>query len=244
MGEVTMIANHAFEDVAGFESSSRRRPFARAGVIAVLLAQATCGCGSAQPEEDVGTSSAELRSGGDPRLAHYEETYLRWEFGDVTLPTDAHGNAVEKNVVMMPIPSTPGDGTPGTANVTLSPGEGFVLPLFAGLGTSYRDGSPPDPFEPESIFTTLEVDFSIDGKTIIDRRDVSRYLTKFDFDPAIPIDDPVVRAIIWFEGVGVLQNPLSPGQHTLKLDLKNTEPSFGQILEYHNTWNVTVKTGS
>jgi hypothetical protein len=41
--------------------------------------------------------------------------------------------------------------------------------------------------------------------------------------------------------VALLQNPLPPGEHVLKLDEKNAEPGFGGILEYHNTWNVTVK---
>jgi hypothetical protein len=240
-----MVESNLFGDVTGRVSRSTRRPALGFGAVLVGLLSAfmTLGCGAAQPEEEPATSQAELKQGGDPRLARYEETYLRWSYGGMTLPTDAHGNAVEKNIVMLPIPPAPGDGTPATANVTLSAGEGFVLPLFAGLGTSYRDGTPPDPFEPTSIFTTLQLDFAVDGKTLIDTSNVLRYFTKFDIQPAIPIDDPVVKAIIWFEGVGVLHNPLCPGRHTLTLDVKNVEPSFGQLLEYHNTWNITVKPG-
>jgi hypothetical protein len=211
--------------------------------LGLLLALGTFGCGAASPEETVGTTDQADRGGVDGQLAHYQETYYRWEFGDKTLSTDAYGNAVENNVAMLPVPFTPGDGTPGTQNVTLSSGEGFVLPLFGELGTSYRDGTPPDPFEPISIFTTLDIQFSIDGKQVISTENVLRYFSKFEFAPPIPIDDSFIAGIVWLEGVGILQSPLSPGEHVLKLDEKNTEPGFGGILEYHNTWNVTVKQG-
>jgi hypothetical protein len=228
-------------------SRVRRRAFSLglgATACHALLALGALGCSGEAPEssgQELATSEAALRDDGGPRLAHYTETYMRWLFGDKTLPTDANGNAVENKVVMLPVPQTPGDGTPGTANVTLSPGESFVAPLFGGLGTSYRDGTPPDPFEPLSIFTTLDISFSVDGQTLIAPSNVLRYFSKFKFDPPIPIDDPVVSAVIWFEGVSVLHAPLGPGQHVLKLDVKNTEPSFGQLLEYHNTWNITVQ---
>jgi hypothetical protein len=209
----------------------------------LVLTLATLGCGAVPSEQDVATSKAELRSDGAPRLAQYEETYFRWAFGDTTLPIDANGNAFEKNVVMMPIPPTPGDGTPGTASVTLSTGDAFMLPLRAAFGTSYRDGTPPDPFEPESAFTSLDIEFSVDGELLVDTSNVTRYFSKFNFEPAIPYDDPVIQAIIWFEGVGLLHAPLPPGEHVLKLDVKDVEPIFGGLFEFHNTWNVTVQAG-
>ncbi len=210
------------------------------GVACVMLGLAALGCGTAPAEEEVAASRAELRK-PDPRLAQYQETYFRWLFGDKTLSTDAYGNATEKNVVMMPTPQTPGDGTPGSIDVTLGAGEAFTLPFFVELGTSYRDGTPPDPFEPLSLFTTLDIEFTIDGQTLITTDNVLEYFSKFTFEPAIPYDDPVVQGIIWYEGVALLQNPLPPGEHVLTLDEKNAEPGFGGILEYHNTWNVTVK---
>jgi hypothetical protein len=212
------------------------------GGTCLVVAFAVLGCGAAPAEEEVGTSQAELKK-PDPRLARYQETYFRWQFGDKALPTDANGNAIEKNIVMMPTPQTPGDGTPGTIDVTLSAGEGFTLPFFVELGTSYRNGTPPDPFEPLSIFTTLDIKFTIDGKTLITTDNVLSYFSKFTFKPAIPFDDPVIQAVIWYEGVALLQNPLPPGKHVLTLDEKNTEPGFGGILEFHNTWNVRVKPG-
>jgi hypothetical protein len=212
------------------------------GVVCLVVAFSVQGCGAAPTEEDVGSSQAELKK-PDPRLAQYQETYFRWLFGDKVLSNDAFGNAVEKNIVMMPTPQAPGDGTPGSIDVTLGAGEGFTLPFFVELGTSYRNGTPPDPFEARSLFTTLDIKFTIDGKTVITSANVLEYFSQFSFSPPIPFDDAVVQAVIWYQGVALLQNPLPPGKHVLKLDEKNAEPGFGGILEYHNTWNVTVKPG-
>jgi hypothetical protein len=47
-------------------------------------------------------------------LATWEETWFRWAFGDITVPVDANANAlVGDATVLLPTPSTPGDGTPG-----------------------------------------------------------------------------------------------------------------------------------
>lgn len=212
------------------------------GAACLVIAIAALGCGAAPNEEDVATSQAELKR-PDPRLASYQETYFRWLFGDKALSTDSFGNAVEKNIVMMPTPQTPGDGTPGSIDVTLGAGEGFTIPFFVELGTSYRNGNPPDPFEALSLFTTLDIKFTIDGKTLITKDNVLEYFSQFTFSPAIPYDDAVVQAVIWYQGVALLMNPLPPGEHVLTLDEKNAEPGFAGILEYHNTWNVTVEPG-
>lgn len=46
--------------------------------------------------------------------------------------------------------------------------------------------------------------------------------------------------LIWFQSIGILHEPLAPGKHVLKLDVKNTIPAFGFISEFHNTFNITV----
>jgi hypothetical protein len=207
-----------------------------------VIALAALGCSAAPVDEDVGSTQAELKK-PDPRLAASQETYFRSQFGDKALGTDAFGNTVDKNIVMMPTPQTSGDGTPGSLDVTLGAGEGFTVPFFVELGTSYRDGTPPDPFEPLSLFTTLDIKVTLDGKTLITTDNVLSYFSKFRFEPPIPFDDAVVQAIIWYEGVALLQNPLPPGKHVMTLDERNSEPGFGGILEFHNTWNLTVKPG-
>jgi len=181
------------------------------------------------------------------------EVYWRWYAdlaynGIVTIPPDANGNAVaDHNVVLMLLPDAPGDGTPGHLAVTLDAGQSFVLPFLGPLGTSYNDGTPADPFVSDSLFQTLDVQFYVDGVRKVSSRSSERYYTKDEFDPAIPLPGLAqygFEAVIWFQTVGIFHSPLSPGTHTLQLDIINTEPFPpyfpGEFVEYHNTWTVTV----
>jgi hypothetical protein len=174
-------------------------------------------------------------------LRVFQDTYWRWLYGNTTLPTDANGHAVLNGTALMPLPNAPGDGTPGSIDITLSEGQPFFLPLFGELGTSYIDGTPPDPFLDLSIFKTLVIKFTIDGKTVVNSRNVMDYYSQFSLVPPMPYVVANMDALIWFQSIGVLHEPLSPGKHVLKLDVKNTIPAFGFIAEYHNTFNVTVQ---
>jgi len=180
---------------------------------------------------------------GGKSLASWMEIWERWAFGDTTVPTDKNGNAVVRGVVLMPDPGAPGDGTPASIDVTLNEDQPFVLPLWVLLGTSYNDGTPPDPFEPLSIFRTLIINFQIDGRTLVNSNNALDYFSKFRFVPAIPLpaDFSPISSIIWFEGIGVVHEGFDAGRHTLRLDAKNTQPAFGTTFEFHNTWNVRVK---
>jgi hypothetical protein len=214
----------------------------RAAVLALLL-----GLGLSAPAQPSPPPTVGQPGGSGGLLALFENLYWRWAYGGLTLPTDRNGNAVAGVVVMIPIPPTPGDGTPGTQDVTLNAGQPWMLPLWNLLGTSYTDGTPPDPIVGLSIFQTLDITFTIDGKTVVSTRNVMDYFSKFLFVPPVPLNFANIDSIIWFEGIGVLHEALSPGNHTLKLDVKNTQPlppNFGGgVTEYHNTWNVTVKRG-
>ena len=201
---------------------------------ALWLAQSTFAGNAAQP----GNCNAHGSS-----LATWEELYWRWTFGDATVPTDANGNAVVGSVVLLAQPSASGDGTPASVDVTLKTGQSFVLPLWALLGTSYDNGTPPDPFEPVSIFQTLEITFTIDGKTVVDSSNAMDYYSQFSFVPPVPLSFSPINGIVWFEGVGIVHHPLTPGKHVFKLHAKNTQLAFGSIFEYNNTWNMTVKPG-
>ena len=178
-------------------------------------------------------------------LAGWLQLYEPWLFGVQNVPTDSNGNAVVNNhVVLLPLPNTPGDGTPGHLDVTLNAEQGFVLPLWVLLGTDYTDGTPPDPLVDLSIFRTLNITFKIDGKTVIDNSNVLSFYTQFFFNPPIPITGfPPVNSIIWFQGIAIVYHPLSVGTHTLQLDAVNTQPAFGGFFEYHNTWTVAVQPG-
>lgn len=183
-------------------------------------------------------------------LAQWQELYWRWAYGQVTFPADANGNAlVEGNVVLMPLPATPGDGTPGSLSVTLKAGQAFVFPLWNVLGTSYADGTPNDPRVPLSVFQTLDLRLRIDGVTVISGSNLMGYYSSVTFDPPIPLLPPELwfpyKDIIWLQGIGIVHAPLSAGPHTITLDEKNTEPVHDAkgnafIYEYHNTWQVTV----
>jgi hypothetical protein len=139
-------------------------------------------------------------------------------------------------------PDAIGDGAPAHLDVTLNNGQSFVLPLWAELGTSYDDGTPPDPFLPDSVFQTLDISFKIDRVTVVNGRNVMDYYSKFTFSPAIalPPDFSPFASIIWFQGIGIAHAPLAPGIHTFALHAKNTQTAFGGISEYNNTWTVTV----
>ncbi len=181
----------------------------------------------------------------DTSLAAWDAIYWYWAFGDqdiagVAFGADVRGNTTVGDVVLMPLPNAPGDGTPGSIDVTLDSGESFFLPLWTQLGTSYTDGTPPDEFLSLKVFKTLEISFKIDGVPVIDNGNVLDYYAKNAFDPEIPIDFPPYDAVIWFQGINILHAPLSAGKHTLTLDVKNAIPVFGGVAEYHNTWNLKV----
>lgn len=180
-------------------------------------------------------------------LGQWEDLYVRWEYGNLAILPDRNGNAVVNHVVLMPIPATPGDGTPGHLDVTMSPGQPFVLPLQQLLGTSYTDGTPDDPFVDVSWFQTMDITLQVDGVTVINTSNVMDYYSQFSFSPPVPLppDFAPLDSIIWCQAIGFVHTPLSVGTHTIKLDERNTEPlppGFGGgFVEFHNTWTVTVQ---
>jgi hypothetical protein len=181
----------------------------------------------------------------DASLAAWDAIYWYRALGDpddagVNFGADVRGNTTVGDVVLMPLPDAPGDGTPASIDVTLDSGESFFLPLWTQLGTSYTDGTPPDEFFSLKVFKTLDITFKIDGVPVINNGNVLDYYAKDEFDPEVPIDFPPYDAVIWFQGISILHAPLSPGKHTLTLDVKNVIPVFGGVAEYHNTWNLKV----
>ncbi len=164
-------------------------------------------------------------------LAQWQEIYFRWQFGQLVIPPDANGNAAVGNVVLFPVPNTPGDGTPGHLDVTLKSGQAFTVPLLAIVGTS------SDPLVDVSIFRTTDLTLQIDGHTVVDSSNQMEYYTQFYFVPP-------VGSIAWCQEFGIVHTPLSVGTHTLKLDEKTTQPLpaylGGGFREDHNTFTITV----
>ena len=177
-------------------------------------------------------------------LAEWQDVYFRWFVGETSITPDNNGNAIVGNVVLMPLPNVPGDGTPGHLDVTLHSGQAFALPLFYLLGTSYTDGTPSDPLVDVSFFKALNLTLQIDGQTVMTSANLMDYYSQFYFAPAIPINFPPIDSVMWCEDIAIVHTPMSVGTHTIKLDLKTGQPlppNFGGgNLEYHNTWTITV----
>jgi hypothetical protein len=177
-------------------------------------------------------------------LAGWQEIYMRWALGQVVIPPDANGNAVVGKVVLLPVPNTSGDGTPGHLDVTIHSGQAFTVPLLGLLGSSYTDGRPADPLVNVSWFQTTDLTLQIDGVTVVDNLNLMNYYSQFYFAPPVPVSSPPIASVIWCQNLGIVHNPLSVGTHTLKLDEKTTQalpPNLGGGLrEYHNTITITV----
>jgi hypothetical protein len=173
-------------------------------------------------------------------LAQWQALWLDWDVGDVTLETDTYGNARSGPVVLLSVPNTPGDGTPGSLNLTLGVGERFVLPLMLLYGNSYDNGTPNDALVSPSDFQNGTLKLTLDGATIMDNTTAFQFYTSTVYNPPLPFDFPPFTTIIWVQGISMVHTPLLPGQHTMTLDEKFTFPEYSVTFEYHNTWHLTV----
>src|SRR4029079_12968166 len=95
-----------------------------------------------------------------------------------------------------------------------------------------------------SFFQTLNLTVQIDGVTVVDGSNAADYFSEFFFAPPVPINFPPIDSVIWCEDLAVVHSPLSVGTHSIKVDLKSSQPlppTFGGgFPEYHNTWTITV----
>lgn len=193
-----------------------------------------------------GTPPGQSSAFGDS-LSDWQGLFVAWYVGDADIPPDDNGNADVGHVVLMPLPNAPGDGTPGSIDVTLDAGQAFVLPLWSAYGFSYSDGTPDDPLVPLDVFKTLDLKFTIDGKTVIDHTNLMDYYSQTLYDPGLALSFLPGDSVIESQCIGLTHAPLSPGRHTMTLDAVNTQalpPQYGGgFSEYHNTWDVTVKSG-
>ena len=178
-------------------------------------------------------------------LADWLNTYLQWYLNTLvgnptSFETDVNGNTIVGKMVLLNVPNVPGDGTPGSIDINLLPGESFTVPLFTDYGFQYPDGSQ-DPFQDVKIFKTLNIAVKLDGKTIISGKNVFDFYSKFSVDP--PIDLGGGTSVVWAQAISMIHDPLSVGHHKLTLDVVNTipqGPAFPTFAEFHNTWNITV----
>ena len=173
------------------------------------------------------------------------------------------GDSAQGNVIFMPIPDgdlVAGDFSPdnpgvlvGEQSVTLSPGTSFVLPLLSWLGESTDpagncDPAFDDPSIPDALFGTPDLNavVTLDGVPIIvDNQDY--LVSRVDLGCLQPsLSGPPFTAVVFFNGVGFVANPLPPGEHTLRLlgtfiirDPNVLGFTFGVVFD--NTWHITVE---
>ena len=173
--------------------------------------------------------------------------YTDWELGGTTIAPDANQNADVGHVVLLALPSAPGDGTPGSIDITINSGQPFALPFFQWLGNSYTNGSV-DPMASLDDFEDMDITVKVDGVTVITDKNVMDYYTETPLDPPITTDLPQgIGATAWVfaQTVGMVHSPLPPGKHTITLDESVALPDLGipGPIVYHNTWNITVRHG-
>ena len=214
----------------------------------VLGALLTCALLAIQPSAGAGAGAApgNSRTLGQS-LSQWMVDYTSWLLGSRDIDPDVNGNADIGQVVLLALPSAPGDGTPGSIDITLRSGQSFTLPFFQWIGNSYEDGSV-DPMADVNDFRNMQIVVKLDGVPIITQKNVMDYYTEAAFDPPLTTDLPVgIGATAWVfeQSIGIVHAPLPPGKHTLTLDESISLPDLGFTapVVYHNTWNITVKAG-
>ena len=190
---------------------------------------------------------AQSNAGGQS-LGDWLERYWTWYYGG----EGAQPGRV-RNTVFLPLPAgEPTEADPsiseGTLDVKLRPGERFVLPLFAFVGERYLEDLPDDDPAalPPGVVSDAHILLKLDGKTLVDSEvdDMSELFVQTRYFPKPVVYEepheyaPDVHAVsaIWFQGFGVVQPPLSKGEHTIELFVYSDVGGFG----YHNTWHITV----
>jgi hypothetical protein len=225
------------------------------GALALVLAMAANLALAGNPQVAPPNSKAYGKS-----LTEWMGIYWRWYYSGADLEQSKVGP-----VQLMPLPSSEqlyGSWTPedpaylkGELEITLPAGTPFVLPEFAWVGERYAQPDPgwPDdpPMDNAVALRDVSVTLTIDGKTVIsDANKAAFYIPPTAFDPIVVYPQPSSYgsvAAVFYQGVGCVVLPLTPGVHVIKLYepyiiLPGDYPLFpdGYGLIYDNTWIVTV----
>jgi hypothetical protein len=178
-------------------------------------------------------------------LAEAMAKYWAWYYG-------ATGSQELGNLFLVPLPS--GDQISddpviyqGEMSFSVRTGKTLVLPLTFFLGESYVEGPPDDPAAYPINYKASSVLLMVDGRAIVDST-----RTKLDclYVPLTYFAQPIVypepssygsTAAIWMMGLGILLPPMSPGEHTIELQVvAPLHVVWGVDFGYYNTWHVTV----
>ena len=168
--------------------------------------------------EDLGSGTTTPNQAAQPgsnaygkSLASWVEAYLRNLFEGDEIPAN--------NVEFLPIVP---DGS--AFYIEVKPGTALVLPIALWLGFA------GDPELGPTNFTGM---VTLDGEPIaVPNQD-------YYIQPTY-IDPPIIELIAFYEGLAVVIKPLTPGEHTIQLySTINNIPDVG-LMEFSNTWNITV----
>ena len=192
-------------------------------------------------------------------LTEWLSIYWRWSYGTGADITQSKVGIVQ----LMPIPAGDwtGSGTledpwvaVGRLEITIPAGTPFVLPQFSWVGERYQ-GYPSVPDDPtmadECVLNYLRPTLTIDGITVMSEANMAAfYVPPTFFDPIVVYPEPTwygAVAGVFFQGVGLVCQPLPVGVHEIHLFEPYLLPAGcyplypdGLGLVYDNTWIVTV----
>ncbi len=235
---------------------NQKQMFTRVLIMATIVALAVIGLWVVHVGADgKGAGSVALRI-APPNSKAFGKTLTEWNtiYWERTL---TGGESKVGRVQLMPLPYgeyVGGSGTEddplvfaGQLEITLAPGTPFVLPLFAWIGEGY-DGYPevPDdePFPDDDFIAWIHPNLTIDGKTVMsDDNKAAFYIGPTWFEQPIMYPEPGkfgAVAAIWFQGFGIVSQPLSVGEHVIHLWEPFTLPDYPYYIVYDNTLFVTV----
>ena len=192
-------------------------------------------------------------------LTEWLGIYWRWFYSGADMAQSQVGP-----VQLMPLPAgelISGTGTPadpalyrGTVEISLTPGTPFVLPEFAWIGERY-EGYPTVPDDLRMANSVALASghprLTIDDKVVMsDANKAAFYVPPTPFDPIVVYPTPSSYgsvAAVFYQGVGCVVLPLTPGRHVIHLYEPFIIPAgaypglpdgFGVI--YDNTWVIRV----
>jgi hypothetical protein len=133
----------------------------------------------------------------------------------------------------------------GDLELTVKPGQSFMIPITAWLGESYLDGSVDDPV-PDASWKLGDFHVTIDGRTVVAKaagESSPYYVPLTYFSEPIVYDEPSSYGSVaahWVQGFGFVHSPLNPGRHVMKLHSLFLAENYGLGVQYENTWIINV----
>ena len=107
-------------------------------------------------------------------------------------------------------------------SIKVKTGTAFVLPIALWLGF---EGDPV--LEPSDFF----------GAVTLDGQPIAEPNIDYLVGPT-PVDPPLFGVVTFYQGLGVVIKPLTPGAHTIELFATVNTPEG--LAEFTNTWNINV----